>query len=378
MTLGACGARDLPELPPAPMVPEPDPAAVESVVYFLGDPGQTYATSHPILLALRRDIDRWSAALPGDTTVAVIVMGDVVYPLGLHSRDHPAYPDDSTHVAHQVALVGGEAARRSAVELFVAGNHDWGREEDWEGRVRLHNLDRLLASFRARGYPVDLVPDPGQGGPTVVDMGDHLRLLLLDTAWWLMDAEDPGRDSMIAGIEEATRTAGDRHVVISGHHPYQSAGAHGGTVSLWSGLGIQYALTRAGAILQDLNSIPYRALRDGIRRVGRAQEPALLFVGGHDHSLQIIQDPTEGSPVYSVVAGSASKLTDVGHVEGMLFRRSWPGYARLFILEDGGALLTIEGAPPEYLECPDGEPARQECMEQGADAYRTLWSDRIR
>ncbi len=40
-------------------------------------------------------------------------------------------------------------------------------------------------------------------------------------------------------------------------------------------------------------------------------------------------------------------------------------------------LLTVAGAPPEFLACDQPEPERQRCMEEGADGFRTLWSDRI-
>lgn len=374
-----CGAKDLPELPPAPMVAAPAPAEVESVVFFIGDAGHTLPATHPIVHAFQRDIEDWSEKLPGDTTVAVVVLGDMVYPNGLHDRAHPAFTADSVHVATQADFVGGEAARASAWEFFVAGNHDWGLEEDWEGWRRLHNLDSLLMDVRATGYPVSLEPPPGEGGPVVVDLGRHLRLLLLDTAWWLLYAEDEDREALIQGLEEATRTAGDRHIVIASHHPFQSAGSHGGTISFWRGFGVSYALARAGAILQDLNSAPYRDLKGAIQRVGASQRPALLHAGGHDHSLQVIRDPSTdvGSPRYSLVAGSASKLSEVGHVAGMLMRRSWPGYARMFVLRDGGVILSMVGAPPEYLSCEEEGPDRQRCMDEGVEAYRTLWSDRI-
>jgi hypothetical protein len=375
----ACGARELPELPPSPGVAEPSPDAVESVLFFVGDPGKTRARSHPVLRAMRRDVERWAGALGRDTAVVVAVMGDIVYPDGLHAPGDPAYHQDSLHVASQVGIVEGPAARASAVQVFVAGNHDWGREEDWEGTVRLGNLDTLLEAYRREGIPVSLEPGAGTGGPTVLDVGRRVRLVFLDTAWWLLDAEATERAAFIRRLEEAFRTAGDREVILTAHHPYQSAGSHGGFVPLWRTFGVRYALARSGAILQDLNSRPYRRLLDAIRGIGLRHGPALLFAGGHDHSLQVIRDPRDGSPRFSVVAGSASKLTDVGHVDGMLFRRSWPGYVRVFVLRDGGVILSVEGAEPRYLECSQEEAeGRERCLEAGADAYRTLWSDRIR
>jgi hypothetical protein len=377
LTGAACSPKDLPELPQAPVIAEPDPDAVEYVVYLLGDPGETRRRFHPIVRKMERDIAEWTGALDRDSAVVVLILGDVVYPDGVHPIDDPQHAEDSTIVSIQVGLVRQPGVTGRAVQYFMAGNHDWGNEEDFEGAVRLGNLATLLDEFRAEGVPVSLVPEPGTGGPEVVDVGESLRLLLIDSAWWLMDAENDERDAFLGSMGDAFASAGERAVVVAAHHPWASAGSHGGARPIWSFLGAASVLRRSGAILQDLNSRPYRRLRAGMRAIADEHGPPLLFAGGHDHSLQLIEGVRDDDPTYSLVAGSASKITSVGHLEGLLVRRAEPGYARLFVLRDGGLVLSLEAAPAEFLECEPGD-GREACLERGVAAYRTVWRDRIR
>ena len=84
---------------------------------------------------------------------------------------------------------GPNAVRRGVQGIFVAGNHDWGQAAGAGGAKRLQNQEDLLTRMRERGTPVWLLPKAGTPGPHVFDVGQHLRILLLDTAWWLLTAE---------------------------------------------------------------------------------------------------------------------------------------------------------------------------------------------
>ncbi len=362
-----------------PALVEPSPAEVEAVVLFVGDPGQARERSHPILRRVRSEVERWAAAIDDDSVVAVVILGDIIYPDGLHPAGHALRERDSLRLVDQIGLVAGPAARRrGAHALFVAGNHDWGRKKDREGAVRLKELERFLDAWRTKeGVAVSLEPEAGTGGPAVVDLGRRLRLLLLDTAWWLLGADEARKDSVIDRVAGAIRAAGDREVVIAAHHPFQSAGPHAALDAFGGTLGLRFLLSRSGAMLQDLSSAPYRELRDALVGVFAELRPPVLFAGGHEHSLQVIRGLAPGHPETTLVSGSASKLSDVGRVAGLRFARSAPGYARLVVRKDGGLALFVEAAPERFLRCP-GEPReRWRCMEAGTAAYRTVWSGRL-
>jgi hypothetical protein len=356
-------------------------APAESVILLVGDPGKARFKHYPIFQRLAAEVERWSIRIGRDSAVTVVMLGDIVYPDGMHPPDSDPYEQDSARVADQLDIVraAGSVAHGSRL-LFVAGNHDWGLKEDREGARRLRNLGSFLERARTRGIEVDLLPPAGSGAPHAVDIGDHLRLILLDTAWWLFDAEPGGKEAMIEGVAVGIADAGDREVVIVAHHPYESAGPHGGTVPVWRTLGIQYLLNRSGAMLQDINSRPYadlrRALSTVFQRVGRP----LLFAGGHEHSLQVLRHDDPGAPRFSVVSGSASKLTPVRPIPGTLFQAAVPGYMALVTRTDGAVDLYAEGAPERYLKCPEDEPEALEwevCMERGVESFETLFATRL-
>lgn len=380
-SLGGCGLRP-PRIPPPQQIQPPAPSEVDQVLFLVGDPGEGRFETTPLMPRLQQDIEWWAARLPSDSAVTVLYLGDIVYPLGLHAPGTPEFSGDSAVVMSQVRVLADSVARRRGAQaFFMAGNHDWGLETEWEGYTRLKNLDTFLKGARAStGTDVQLVPEAGHGGPFVVDLGSHVRLLILDTAWWILEGGQlsvSSRGTVLQGIEAAIQGAGDRQIIIAAHHPFQSGGPHGGEFSFWRSLGVRYLLARSGAILQDLTSLPYRELKQGLRVIFERTRTPVLFVGGHEHSLQIIQGRHPNDPDWSIVSGSASKVSSLGSEKNMRFGRSAPGYMRLLVHRDGSMSVYVEATPEQFKDCPDG-PRRRECMAAGIAAFRTVHSQRIR
>src|SRR2546429_2351273 len=102
--------------------------------------------------------------------------------------------------------------------FFVPGNHDWDsmRPGGWDA---IRRQERFIA---AAGGGLALLPAGGCPGPTVVDVGQVVRLVALDTQWWLQEGPKPEgpTSSCPAGSEGAgldsvratLRTAGQRVV----------------------------------------------------------------------------------------------------------------------------------------------------------------------
>src|SRR5690606_7365855 len=95
--------------------------------------------------------------------------------------------------------------------------------------------------------------------------------------------------------------------------------------SFWETFGVRYVLFRSGAILQDISSRPYRELDSGLRSIFSRYDPPIAFIGGHEHSLQVIEGVEPTDPLYNIVSGSGSKLSSVGPVEGLVFGQTAPG-----------------------------------------------------
>src|SRR5690606_19326831 len=133
---------------------------------------------------LQQDVEAWASQLEADSAVGVFVLGDIRYPEGVRDPGSDSYAADTAVVMGQVRLVSGPAGlSRHARAYFMAGNHDWGLREHWDGYVRLTNLEDVIRAGRERiGVSASLVPEVGTGGPFVIDWGEHLRLLILGTA----------------------------------------------------------------------------------------------------------------------------------------------------------------------------------------------------
>jgi hypothetical protein len=358
-------------------LPAPDRADVEAIVFLLGDPGLMQRETHPVAVRLRADIEAWSASLGAEGHVALVVLGDVLYPAGLHAADTRERERDSLRLATQISLVSGEAAEAAGARaIFLAGNHDWGHEADWAGALRLVRLGEFLDSWTgpAAGR-LTMSPEPGTGGPGIVDLGRGVRLVLLDTAWWLLGADPFGKDEVIEGLREALRSAAGRRVIVAAHHPLRSAGPHGVAEELGRTFGVRFLLQKAGLLLQDLTSPPYADLRARLGEVFSDAGRPDIFAGGHEHSLQVFG--LEATPVpRDLVVGSASKLTKVRNAPGLLFARSEPGYAKVFVLRDGGLHIRIEAAPARYLTCENATDL-DACMADGVAAFRTVWAETL-
>lgn len=379
LTLSSAGACSPPDAPDTPLTsPPPAPSEVESVLFLLGDPGVARIDHFPVLERMRSDVERWSADLEGQGRVVMAVLGDIVYPDGLHPLDDPTRRGDSLRIADQIAVISGPAATAAGARgLFIPGNHDWGQEEDWEGAVRLVRLHEMLDGWTgAAAGRVELTPQAGLGGPAVLDLGERTRIITLDTAWWLLGASPEEKETMLAGVRQALTTAGDRRIVMAAHHPLETGGPHGTMAGVGSDLGIRLILKRAGLLVQDLESRPYRDLLQRLDAVFADTDEPDLFVGGHEHSLQVFDSPHEHWP-RSLVVGSASKLTAVSDAPGMQFGISEPGYAKIFVLRDGRVHIRIEATPAEYLRCDDGPGSVDDCVDAALDGFRVVWAETL-
>lgn len=338
---------------------------LEATLYLIGDAGAA-SDPEPVLDALARDAGARAAA-GNPAHIAIAFLGDNLYPHGLPPLDDRAWPEARRRLEAQLAVLRATGVRGR----FVPGNHDWG------GRHREGGWDRIrrFGAYLDRHAPdlASLHPGGGCPGPDALDLGDRLRLVFLDSHWWLhrgprplhpeSDCPTDSEAEVVAALEELLARAGDRRVVAMAHHPLRSGGPHGGTFPLsthlfpmqlggerlWlplPGIGSLVAWGRQwGASDQDVGGRRNRRMR-GAFRTAFAKAPPLLYASGHDHSLQVLA--SESLP-YLVVsgAGNAHNVTRVHEIDGTLLARSAPGYMRLEALVDGRVRLVVVAREPD-------------------------------
>jgi len=351
--LALAAALVLPALLPAADGPD-------VVLYLVGDAGTKAAESSLVFRPLAAE-----AARDGPRSV-VAILGDNLYPAGLPVPGSKDRSEMESRLESQ--LVTARAAGRG---LVVPGNHDWAHwtPDGWNG------IRREEAFVREHGgATVTFAPPGGCPGPVVLDVGSTLRLIVLDTQWWLHEYEKPvgpsspcaekSEDDVVAALREALRTAGARRTVVLAHHPLEAGGLSGSHYTwqdhlfpltpfvpwLWLPMPIFGSLTVAGRSTfanQQFEIAPkYRNLKAAM---ARAFDPVPPFVwaAGHDHSLQVIRLPGESQSwnLISGAGGGTKSVTPVRNIEGTVFCRSAPGYMRIVFEKNGTARLAVVATP---------------------------------
>lgn len=343
---------------------EPHPAAITAPpladvvasLFLIGDAGVP-AASDPVLAELRTQ----AARDPARSLIAFL--GDNLYPRGMPGEKAPGRRDAERRLRAQI-----EAARGSgAPAVFVPGNHDWAdRGSGWEG---IRRQGAFLAEHG--GGTVALVPADGCPGPVVRDLGERLRVVAIDTEWWLYRGPKPldptsscpadSEKEVLEALGNAIRSAGDRRVVVVAHHPLASGGTHGGNFTwsdhlfplrarhpwLWiplPGVGSGYPMARQrGVSNQDMSGALNRRMREALASVF-TQHPPLVYAAGHEHNLQVLQG--RDTPYLLVSgAGAFGHLTRTHETPATLFARTASGFMRIDVDKNGEARLAVVVVP---------------------------------
>ena len=337
--------------PPAPPAP---PAEIDVTLFLIGDAGgPAPPDSEPVLLALRAA----AAAVPH---AVIVFLGDNVYPDGIPDSAAPNRATAERTLTQELHVLESSGARG----FFVPGNHDWASmgPGGWDA---IRRQERFVG---ARGDAhVTFLPGGGCPGPAVVDVRHVVRLVALDTQWWLHDGpkpEDPASScpadsdrEVIDSLHAALASGGGRAVVVLGHHPLATGGPHGGHFGwqahvfplravkswLWIPLpliGSAYPIARENGISsQDAPSAAYRRMRATLDS-GFAGSPPLIYAAGHDHALQVIGGT---SARYELLSGAGifGHLDRVTALDGTRFAKRASGFMRVEFLGDGRARLSV-------------------------------------
>jgi hypothetical protein len=300
-------------------------------VYLIGDAGKPAPGGDPVLIAA----ERMAAAAP-DRAI-VVFLGDNLYPEGLPDEAGPRRVQAERVLQAQLDVPLAAGARG----IFVAGNHDWDHSGP-EGWAELM-LEQRYIEANGQGR-VEFLPGDGCPGPAVRDVEGGLRLVIMDTQWWLhpYDKPQPPPDvcpaasdsSVIKMLRQALREAADRPVVVLAHHPLVSGGTHG----VFPLLPTRFAPVPKFSA-QDLGHRKYRHMRQVLETAFR-DHPPLVFAAGHDHNLQLLQGV---GAEYQIVSGTGiyGHTGPVRKLPSTIYRKRASGFMRLSVLQDGRLRLDV-------------------------------------
>ncbi|HEY9229074.1 MAG TPA: metallophosphoesterase [Gemmatimonadaceae bacterium] len=310
----------------------PAPQEIETSLFLIGDAGEP----DPREVGAPLDSLTAQAAVAPQRSV-IVFLGDNVYEEGIPEDGRAEYADARRRLEAQVhAVPPGVRA------IFIPGNHDWGREGPY-GLFSIRRQERMIDTLAGES-DIRLLPGNGCPGPVSIDVG-RLRLVMLDTQWWLhdyivRDAASRCTSLTIGNVTSALRQqvkapGSGRVVVVAGHHPLMTGGEHG------SYCGVTGPFRRFAGRSQDILGGANRRMRDSIESAFR-EIPPLVYAAGHDHSLQVLRTGRNAPYVLVSGAGSAPKASCAVRLRESLYtspHRS--GFMRLDIMRGGGVLLRV-------------------------------------
>ena len=315
--------------------PELAAADIETTLFLIGDAGEADPRA-PLGGVPLESLTVQAAEAPERSVI--VFLGDNVYPDGIPEDGVAEYADARRRLEAQVLAIPPGARG-----YFVPGNHDWASEAPY-GLFSVRRQEGLIAAM-ARGRDVRMLPGDGCPGPVSIDVG-RLRLIALDTQWWLHNYIV--RDSTSSCVPTTTGqvtaelrrqlavTPGEpRVVVVAGHHPLMTGGEHGGYC------GMTGPFHRFAGRNQDVMSSANRRMRDSIESA-MSVAPPLAYAAGHDHSLQVLYGGENVRFILVSGAGSSSKVSCAVRLRESYYtspHRS--GFMRLDILRNRGVLLRV-------------------------------------
>ncbi|RAJ86043.1 calcineurin-like phosphoesterase family protein [Chitinophaga dinghuensis] len=290
---------------------------VKQRIILIGDAGELHENGrNPVIDAVRSRFDMQ------DKRNTVLFLGDNVYPLGLPDSLSKRYPVARQILDYQINLVRGTNARG----FIIPGNHDWEKSKP-DGWATIRNQQAYVDSLHLPN--VTFFPKEGCPGPEEVNLSKDVTLIIMDSEWWLFPYEKPGvesdcdcktKDEVLVKISEIVAKNRNKLIIFATHHPFRSYGIHGGYYTIkqhifpltdmkpWMYLplpviGSIYPLTRGVfGTPEDLPHPLYKDMVSGVEAATKQHGP-VIFVSGHDHTLQLIKD--DGNSY--VVSGSGAK-----------------------------------------------------------------------
>ncbi len=316
--------------------------SIQARIILIGDAGELNYNREPVIDAARDSI-------PLDEKTTVLYLGDNLYNYGLPDDVMPNYVTLKSILDSQINIAKGTKAN----VIFIPGNHDWSNE----AADGLAIIKRQAAYVTAHGdSSVHFYPSDGCPGPVEYKINDDIELVMYDSQWFIrkpgtkpgVESDCPYKteDQFYNELDDILNRNSGKLVILAGHHTLKSYGIHGGNFQikqyffpltdmnpkLWIPIPFGFIYPIARGVFGTPEDLRYPAYANMINRVEEIakKHPNVIFVGGHEHTLQLIKD----SSYYYIVSGAGSKHTRVSHPKKVLYAESSLGFAALEISEN--------------------------------------------
>ena len=340
-------------------IPPPAEDEVLFQLFMIGDAGAPQLSGDPVLSLFNTFLE----AAPEQS--AAVFLGDNIYLNGLPDSTHPQRSYYEQRIDAQLDAVEDFKGR----VIFVPGNHDWDNGGP-DGLEAIKRQEDYIENRLDRGNT--FLPDNGFPGPVEVKLMDKdnhpalkrdIRMVLLDTQWWLHPFEKPYGDNgdfevqdggdVINELQDIMRDRKNDYVIVAGHHPLVSNDNHGGYFPLKTHLlppvfGSLYVMYRkVFGYHQDVSNHRYKEMKNAIEST-LAQKEEVIYIAGHAHTLQYHKlHVGKRQTIHHIISGAGSKTDYVAKGRGAEFAHGGSGFSILKFYEDGSAWLEAWEPSPQ-------------------------------
>ncbi|MFK7749881.1 MAG: metallophosphoesterase [Kordia sp.] len=327
------------------MNPFPKDKEIIHSFYLIGDAGNSPLGEKAIALKMmEKELQK---AAKNSTA---IFLGDNIYPAGLPKKSNKK----RAFAAHQLDAQTSIVKDFKGQTIFIPGNHDW-YSKGLEGLKRQEKyIENILGKntfLPENGCPIEKI-----------HVSDDIELILIDTQWYITnwdkhptindDCEIKTRTKFLEEFSSLVKKARGKTTIVALHHPIYTNGSHGGQYTFKSHLSPVPVLgslknlirTTSGVANVDVSNKRYQELRKRIITLAQENDK-VIFVSGHEHSLQYIVEDN----LRQIVSGSGAKKSGTRNVGGGLFSYGTQGFARLDVFKDGSSYVRFYAAEDEKI-----------------------------
>lgn len=335
---------------------------IEHSIYCIGDAGEPPEKSGENLKLLKYYLDQ------EDQHSSVVVLGDNIYPEGLHGKKNQKREQDLKNLNVQLDALKDFNGRIA----IIPGNHDWNKGSD-KGWAFIKRQEKYVEKYLDRGNV--FVPDGGCPGPKVIKLESNLVMIVLDTQWWIHNykkakGQKDGcsvqtREELLGQLKDVLKKYRHKNILVAGHHPMFSNGAHGGKFKTGDHffplrnlneklyiplplLGSIYPLYRKFlGHPQDLTHSIYQDMINSVTQLFEEYEN-IVYVAGHEHNLQYQVKEKN----HYIISGAGSKTSFLRKNKNIEFGAEKKGFCRIDYHQDGSVWLNFyspESSRPDKL-----------------------------
>ncbi|MFC6099848.1 metallophosphoesterase [Olivibacter domesticus] len=332
--------------------------SIKSRTIFIGDAGEINSQQEDILSNAARYI------IPNKTNV--VFLGDNIYPNGMALTGDQTIKHDQNILRTQFEPMRA----KGAPVYFIPGNHDW----DHSGKKGLEKIRAQSAFIKTfQDSLLKMVPDNGCPDPIEIQVSENVVMIVYDSEWWLfpykklsagITCDCESTQEVEERMEELLYKNRDKMILLAAHHPFRSYGVHGGYYS-WKDhifpltnlnknlfvplplIGSLYPVLRSTVFLnpEDLHHPAYQQM---IAKISQAFEefPNILFIGGHEHGLQLINY----QHTLQIISGAGAKTTPIKKSKNSLFKAAKPGFVAVDELLNKNIRITFYTYENNHLQ----------------------------